>query len=90
MSICMVADLSQPLKSIFKRSVISCPPRIQNFFFMSQKYDFKFQYLPCKDMLVSDTFSRSHLSSSKPEFTEDTLIYHVNFLLSNLPSVRLV
>ena len=36
-------------------------------------------------MLVSDTFSRSHLSHSKPEITEDSLIHHVHFVLSNLP-----
>ena len=36
-------------------------------------------------MLVSDTLSRSHLSPSKPEFTEDSLIHHVHFVLPNLP-----
>ena len=36
-------------------------------------------------MLVSDALSRSHLSSSEPEFTEDSLIHHVYFALSNLP-----
>ena len=36
-------------------------------------------------MLVSDTSSRSHLSHSEPEFTEDHLIHHVHFILSNLP-----
>ena len=35
-------------------------------------------------MLVSDTFSRSHLSRSEPEFTEDSLIHHVHFVLLNL------
>ena len=35
-------------------------------------------------MLVSDTLSRSHLSLSKPEFTDDSLIHHVHFVLSNL------
>ena len=36
-------------------------------------------------MLVSDTFSRSHLSHSEPKFTEDSLIHHVHFVLLNLP-----
>ena len=36
-------------------------------------------------MLVSDILSRSHLSLSQPEFTEDSLIYHVHSVLSNLP-----
>ena len=39
-------------KSIFNRSIISCPPLIQNFFLRLQKYDFELQYSPGKDMLV--------------------------------------
>ena len=36
-------------------------------------------------MLVSDALSWSHLNDIKPEFDENTLIRHVNFILSNLP-----
>ena len=36
-------------------------------------------------MLVSDTLSKSHLSRSELEFTENSLIYHVHFVISNLP-----
>ena len=36
-------------------------------------------------MLVSDTLSRSHLSDSEPEFTENSLIHHVHFVQSNIP-----
>ena len=36
-------------------------------------------------MLVSDTLSRSHLSLSQPEFTEDSSIHHVHSVQSNLP-----
>ena len=35
-------------------------------------------------MLVSDTLSRSHLTHSRPEFTEDSLIHYVHSVLSNL------
>ena len=73
------------MKSIFNRSIISCPPCIQKFFLHLQKYDFELQYSPGKDMLVSDTLSRSHLSRSESEFTEDSLIHHVHSVLSNLP-----
>ena len=64
---------------------ISFPTCIQKLFLCLQKYNFELQYSPWKDMLVSDTFSRSHLSHSEPEFTEDSLIHHVHFVLSNLP-----
>ena len=36
----------KPVKSIFNRSIISCPPRIQKFFLRVQKYDFELQYSP--------------------------------------------
>ena len=36
-------------------------------------------------MLVSDTLSRSHLSLSELELTEDSLLQDVHFVLSNLP-----
>ena len=74
----------KPLKSIFNRS-ITYPLRIQKFFLRLQTHDFELQYSPGKDMLVSDTLSRSHLSRSQPEFTEGSLIHHVHSVLSNLP-----
>ena len=81
----IVINDHKPLKSIFNRPSISCPPYIQTFFLRLQKYDFELQYSPGKDMLVSDTLSRSHLSCSEPEFTEDSLFHDVHFVLSNLP-----
>ena len=35
-------------------------------------------------MLVSETFNRSRLTRSEPEFTEGSLIHRVHFVLSNL------
>ena len=50
-----------------------------------EKYNFELQYSPSKDILVSGTLSRSHFNHFEPEFTENTLIYHVHFALSTLP-----
>ena len=80
----IVINDHKPLKSIFKRLITSYPPRIHEFFLRLQKYDFELQYSPGKDMLVSDTLSRSHLSRFEPEFIEDSLIHRVHFVLSNL------
>ena len=80
----IVINDHKPFKSIFNRSIISCPPPIQKLFIRLKMYDFELQYSPGKDMLVSDTVSRSHLSSSEAEFTEDSLIHHVRFVISNL------
>ena len=38
----------QPLKSIIKKSITQCPPRIQRFFMKLQKYDFNVEYSPGK------------------------------------------
>ena len=75
----------QPLKSIFSRSIVTCPPKIQKFFLRLQKYDFQLEYAPGKTVLVSDTLRRSYLNDVKPEFDENTLIRHVDFVLLNLP-----
>ena len=47
----------QPLKLVFSRPIVTCPPRIQTFFFRLQKYDFELEYAPGKTMLVSDALS---------------------------------
>ena len=48
----------KPLKPIFNRLIISCPPRVKKFFVRLQKYVFELQYLPGKDLLlVSDTLA---------------------------------
>ena len=45
----------KPLNSIFNKPIISYPPPIQKLFLRLQKYYFKLQYSPGKDMLVSNT-----------------------------------
>ena len=42
----IVINDHKPLKSIFNRSIISCPPRIQKFLLCLQKCDFELQYSP--------------------------------------------
>ena len=80
----IVINDHKPLKSTFNRSIISFPPRILKFFLRLQKYDFQLQYSPGKNILVSDTLSRSHLTHFQPEFAENRLIHHAHFVLSNL------
>ena len=48
----------QPLKSIFSKSIVSCPFRIQKFFLRLQKYEFDLKYSPGKTMLVLDALSQ--------------------------------
>ena len=75
----------QPLKSIFSKSIIDCPARIQRFFLKLQKYDFALEYAPGKTMVVSDALSRAYINNSRTEFEENDLIYHVHLIVRNLP-----
>ena len=47
----------QPLKSIFSKSIVSFPSRIQKFFPRLQKSEFDLKYSPGKAMSVSDALS---------------------------------
>ena len=48
----------KPLKSILHTPIHKTPPRIQRFIMLLQKYDFAVNYVPGKDLVCSDTFSR--------------------------------
>ena len=51
----------KPLVSIFKKSLIDSPPRIQRLRLRLQKYDFKLSYVPGKWMHTPDALSRAPL-----------------------------
>ena len=75
----------QTLKSIFSKSIVSCPPCIRKFFLRLQKYEFDLKYSPENAILVSDALIQAYIKNSKPEFDENNLIHHVHFVISNLP-----
>ena len=56
----------QPLKSVFSKSMVSCPPRIQVFVRL-QKCEFDLKYSPGETMLVLDALSRAYVKNSKPQ-----------------------
>ena len=72
-----VINDDQPLKPIFSKSIVSCPPDIQKFFLRLQKYEFYLKYTPGNTMFVSDPLSRAYIKNSKPEFDENSLIHCV-------------
>ena len=75
----------QPLHTIFSKSIIDCPPRIQRFFLALQKYDFTLEYEKGKHMVVSDALSRASINKITPEISEQDLAYHIHCIVSNLP-----
>ena len=80
-----VINDQQLLKSVFSKSIVSCPPCIQKILLRLQKYECDLKYSPRKTMLVSNALSQAYIKNSKPKFDENSLIYHVHFVILNLP-----
>ncbi len=74
----------QPLKAVFSKSIVQCPPRIQRFFLHRQKYNFSFDYAPGKTMKVADALSRASLPG-KPEIAPEDIAHHVHSIINQLP-----
>ena len=75
----------KPLKSIFSKSIIQCPPRIQRFFLRLQKYNFLFEFAPGKTMKVTDASSRVYLSDDKPEISTEDIAHYLHSVMRHLP-----
>ena len=50
-----------------------------------QKYDFRVDYIPGKDMIVADALSRAQLSDVTPELTESEIKSYIHSIISNKP-----
>ena len=55
---CTVNTDHKPLESIFKKSLSSCPPRLQRFLMRVLKYDVTFNYVKGPDVPIADALSR--------------------------------
>ena len=71
-----------PLKSIFGKSIMNCPPRI---FLRLQRYDFVLEYSPGKYMVVADALSRASLPNTGTEISNDDMNCYVHSIVTNLP-----
>ena len=49
----------KPLVSLFKKSLVDCPLRIQKMMLRLQKYDLSVHYIPGKQLVIADTLSRA-------------------------------
>ena len=72
----------KPLKSIFKRSLIKAPPRIQRFLLRLQKYEFEMEYIQGSKLTVADTLSRAPLNVEDPEISEEEMKFYVHSVVS--------
>ena len=81
----LVENDHKPLKDISQKPVLKSLPRIQRFLLRLQKYQFTTNYIPGKDMVVTDTLSRAYLSNtSTPEIDTSDMTRYVHFVISNL------
>ena len=53
----------KPLETIFKKTLLSVPMRLQKMNMSLQWYDLKVKYMRGKEMFLSDTLSRAYLQS---------------------------
>ena len=74
----------QPLKSIFAKSLVKSPPRLQRFLLTLQRYDFKVDYIRGVQNVVCDTFSRAPLKNDKPEIPADEINSQIHLVISSL------
>ena len=68
----------KPLMSIFKKSILTCPKRLQRMRLRLQKYSLKVNYKPGPQMYVSDTLSRASLPETEvSDNTPHYIVYRV-------------
>ena len=72
-----------PLKSIFTKSIVKSPPRIQRFLVCLQKYNFEMHYMQGSLLTVADTLSRATLTDCQTEVDENELNCFVDSIISN-------
>ena len=81
----IVQNDHKPLKSIFCKSIIQFPPRIQRSFLRLQKYNFLFEFASEKLLKVTDALSRIYSSDDKPEISTEDIAHYVHCVMSHLP-----
>ena len=56
-----------PLKSVFNKTILKAPPRIQRFLLRLQRYEFTMNYIKGSLLTVADRLSRAPLKDKKSE-----------------------
>ena len=75
----------KPLESIFRKSITSCPLRIQRFMLRLQKYNFTLEHASGTTMKVADALSRASINDDDAEISDEEMKYYVNSVISTLP-----
>ena len=70
---------------IFKKPINKAPARLQRFMLYLQRYDFKIQFIPGKQVKDADALSRSVLPNTTSELTKAELESHIHLVKECLP-----
>ena len=63
----------KPLVAIFRKHLHELSPRLQRMRMKLQRYDLRVIYVPGKELVMADAFSRAHLSCSGDDLFDDQL-----------------
>jgi hypothetical protein len=74
----------KPFQSIFKKSLLQTPPRLQRLLIALGKYDLNVKYKPGKEMLLADHLSRSFLPETKEVLIPNMHINDIH-LIAHMP-----
>ena len=64
----------QPLETIFKKSLLSAPKRLQRMLLRLQRYEFEVNYRKGKLLLMADTLSRAYLPYQKVSKNQEDVL----------------
>ena len=82
----LIQNDHKPLSAILSKPINKCPPRIQRFYLRLQKYNFVFEHVSGKRLIVSDTLSRScNKTDSISEIDDNDINAYVLSIINNLP-----
>ncbi|XP_062572464.1 uncharacterized protein K02A2.6-like [Saccostrea cucullata] len=74
----LVESDHKPLESIFKKPVLSSPPRLQRVVLALEKYDIQVVYKPAKKMFLADHLSLSYLKETKEALVPDLQVNEIH------------
>lgn len=74
-----------PLITLFKKSLVEVPTRLQRMMLKIQPYSLNVVYKKGSHMYIADTLSRAALSETSSDELDDDIIVHVNLLIKSLP-----
>ena len=78
----------KPLISLFQKSLVDCPLRIQKMLLRLQKYDLQVTYVPGKQLVVADALYRatdtSYTASTEDKKAVEEMTYYVGEVMKVL------